>query len=103
MVRLPLERVASMGVFERGGQAALPGPKLGLRGAATRGTRAAREADARTLCGQSRDSRPRLRASHDQIVRHMGNESAWRVVWNDGEMVIWMLPRRGQLNRLCSD
>ena len=62
-----------------------------------------READARTLCGQSRDSRPRLRASHDQIVRHMGNESAWRVVRNDSEMVIWMLPRRGQLNRLCSD
>jgi hypothetical protein len=52
------------------------------------------------LCGQSKGFLPRLRALHDQIERHIGNESARRMVRNDIEMVIRVLARLS-LDRLC--
>jgi hypothetical protein len=60
------------------------------------------EADRRAFAAiQGSPSRPRLCVVlHDQIERHVGNESTWRVVRNHIEMVIGMLPRQS-LNRLC--
>jgi hypothetical protein len=36
--------------------------------------------------------RPSLRALHDQIVLHMGNEGTSRMIWSDIERISRLLP-----------
>src|SRR5260370_38651808 len=53
-------------------------------------------------------TRPGLRVtaeatrSHDQVVRHIGNEGAIHMVRNDTEVVGGIVPHQGQFNGLCS-
>jgi hypothetical protein len=53
-------------------------------------------------------TRPRLRVtaettrSHDQVVRHIGNEGTIHMVRNDTEVVGGVVPHQGQFNGLCS-
>jgi hypothetical protein len=40
--------------------------------------------------------------SHDQVVRHIGNEGTIHMVRNDTEVVGGVVPHQGQFNGLCS-